>query len=201
MAKGGAFERLICKELSLWWSKGEKKDIFAKTRGSGSALKRGGSKWEGGDIGFLDPSGEPLIRAFNIECKTGYAKKKKLKSGRVRETNWCTLDIIDSNLKNPTIMAMWDQCEGDALLTSREPILIFRRFRRSTCIAFRYLLFQHLLDHYHQDPEPPTWTEVHTLDTSITIMNFEVFKEWIPDIRPFLGYPKKPHLYIPKGVS
>jgi len=34
--KGGSYERLKLKELSLWWTGGKEKDIFQRTSGSGS---------------------------------------------------------------------------------------------------------------------------------------------------------------------
>lgn len=77
-AKGGAFERLICKKLSLWWTDGEREDVFFRTSSSGGrATQRSkqGKKTFGqyGDIQAADPIGQPLMDLCVIECKDGYA--------------------------------------------------------------------------------------------------------------------------------
>jgi hypothetical protein len=77
--KGGAFERLICKQLSLWWTAGERDDIFWRTAGSGARAttrsKRGrGTKNQYGDVQATDPIGQPLIDLCTIEIKKGYSR-------------------------------------------------------------------------------------------------------------------------------
>lgn len=198
--KGSAYEREVCKDLSLWWSYGQNPRVFARTRGSGSALKIGGSKWEGGDIGFVDPEGEPLIRVWNIEAKTGYAKKSKLTSGRIRESNWCALDIIDSSLKEPTLLAMWLQCERDALITGREPVLIFRRYRRKSSIAITSTFYGALIETFNRPNKNVPILKIYVGDwfestSTLVFLSLTDFFEWIPDIRPH--YDLKPRLFIP----
>lgn len=75
--KGRAFEISICQQLSLWWSEGERDDIFWHTHSSGArATKRArkGKKTANscGDIMALDPIGEPLLKLFCFELKRGY---------------------------------------------------------------------------------------------------------------------------------
>lgn len=75
--KGGAFERHICKELSFWWSRGKRDDIFWRTHSSGGrATQRAkqGKRTRGQycDIKAEDISGVPLMRFAVIECKDGY---------------------------------------------------------------------------------------------------------------------------------
>jgi hypothetical protein len=76
--KGGAFERLICKKLSLWWTDGKRDDIFARTASSGGRATQRSKKnlttfGQYGDIQAADPIGQPLIDLAVIECKDGYA--------------------------------------------------------------------------------------------------------------------------------
>jgi len=75
--KGSAFERLICKQLSLWWTDGDRDDVFWRTSNSGGrATIRGRQSKETfgqyGDIQATDPIGQPLMNACAIECKKGY---------------------------------------------------------------------------------------------------------------------------------
>jgi hypothetical protein len=92
MAKGADFERDISRTLSLWWSHGERDDIFWRTSMSGgrATVRRKVGKataYQAGDITATDPIGAPLIKATVIELKRGYKR-------------WGILDMIDS--KNPT---------------------------------------------------------------------------------------------------
>jgi len=77
--KGGNFEREFCKMLSLWWTLGERDDVFWRTAGSGARAtvrKRKGKDTHGqyGDVQAVDPIGEPLMRLCTIELKRGYPK-------------------------------------------------------------------------------------------------------------------------------
>jgi|WetSurMetagenome_2_1015567.scaffolds.fasta_scaffold05051_2 hypothetical protein len=129
MAKGGSFENEICKQLSLWWSDGQRDDLLRRTAGSGGQAT---SRWKGGkdtanqhgDISFSDEIAKPLIDRYNIECKTGYASTVK----------WDILDLIDSKQKITVIEKFWDQCAYDAARTNKTPLLIFRRNGRGKCV-------------------------------------------------------------------
>lgn len=76
-SKGSAFEREICKKLSIWWAGRE--DIFWRSSQSGGrATQRAkfGKRTAGsyGDITALDHKGRLLLKAFTIELKRGYPK-------------------------------------------------------------------------------------------------------------------------------
>lgn len=77
--KGSAFERAVCKDLSLWWTGGSSDDVFWRTAGSGgraTTRAKKGSATAGayGDIGAVDPSGEALLKVVTLELKKGYTK-------------------------------------------------------------------------------------------------------------------------------
>jgi len=79
MKKGSAFEREICKQLSLWWTGSERDDVFWRTSGSGARAKTraktGGQTFgQYGDVQATDPIGQPLLDLFSIEIKRGYSK-------------------------------------------------------------------------------------------------------------------------------
>lgn len=87
-SKGSGFERDISRRLSLWWTGGDRDDIFWRIKGSGARAttrSKKGKKTYGqhGDIGAYDPCGSPLVKLFSIELKRGYAK-------------WCVTDVLDS---------------------------------------------------------------------------------------------------------
>jgi len=77
--KGSKFEREICKQISLWWTDGERDDVFWRSATSGAMAKtrsKKGKKTFGqyGDIQATDPIGQPLIDLCVIELKRGYKK-------------------------------------------------------------------------------------------------------------------------------
>src|SRR5690348_956214 len=77
--KGSSFERGLCKTLSLWWTSGERDDIFWRTSNSGGRAtfrnrRNNKTTIHCGDICAIDPLGESLLRLVVIEAKKGYNK-------------------------------------------------------------------------------------------------------------------------------
>lgn len=80
MSKGGQFERDVCRQLSLWWSSGERDDLLWRTGGSGGrattrARKNLATCNQHGDICAMDKSVEPLLKVFTFELKRGYSRQ------------------------------------------------------------------------------------------------------------------------------
>lgn len=195
MSKGSSFEREIAADLSKWWTQNMevvRDDIFYRTDGSGSRFtsrkKKGkDTAYQGGDITFSDPIGELLIKNWNIELKTGYGTKSKIKdeNGKLIKKiteRWDVLDLLDSKQREPTLIRMWKQCENDAKLTNREPILIFRRNNRKPCIMLTHNYKMFLCDCFGD-------YNSNTISFSIwykqyyEILTLSNFFNWIPDIR------------------
>ena len=77
-AKGGAYEREICKLLSKWWTDGVRDDVFWRSASSGGRATRRTAKGKDtygqyGDIQAVDPIGLPLTQLCTIEVKRGYS--------------------------------------------------------------------------------------------------------------------------------
>ena len=77
--KGSSFERELCKKLSLWWTDGDREDIFWRTAGSGARAtvrSKQGKQTAGqhGDIAATDPDGKDFLSVVTIEMKRGYNK-------------------------------------------------------------------------------------------------------------------------------
>lgn len=73
-SKGSAFERQVCKDLSLWVTNGQKDDCFwrsAMSGGRATVQHRKGQDLShvSGDICATHPDGYPLIENWFIECK------------------------------------------------------------------------------------------------------------------------------------
>jgi len=126
MGKGDNFERECCRYLSLWWSDGEKDDIFWRNRRRITSRTKAAER-QMGDIAAVHPEGIPLTELFNIEIKTGYAKTKHGKKFKI--SNWDILDLIDSTKPKgrKVFWDFWEQTKTDAELSQRIPLLIFSR--------------------------------------------------------------------------
>ena len=77
MAKGSEFEREMCKKISLWWTHGQRDDVFWRSQNSGGRATVRGRKGQdthgqAGDIAAVHPCGEPLLQTFAVELKRGY---------------------------------------------------------------------------------------------------------------------------------
>lgn len=184
MGKGSSFEREISKQLSLWWSEGKRDDIFYRSHSSGARFtqrKKIGktTAYQAGDITCSDPEGEMLIKNWNIECKTGYGSKTK--SGINR---WDILDFVDSKQKIPILQQMWNQCKRDAEITNREPVLIFRRNNRLSCIMMS-IYYKNKLVNYYGNSNCYAISIAFSENVCV-IMNLDDFFYWISDIGGFL---------------
>lgn len=136
-SKGSGFEREVASKLSLWFSDGERDDIFYRSHSSGGrftmrAKAKKDTAYQSGDITCSDPCGKSLIDKWSIECKTGYGK-------------WDVLDLLDSNQKVTQLEQFFKQCSNDAEECGKEPLLIFRRPQRKICICIRRNYFLHLV--------------------------------------------------------
>ncbi len=68
--KGGAFERLMAKTLSLWMSDGKESKALVRSVLSGGWGMAGSQGWrQAGDLAPNTPEGEEFRRLFVVECK------------------------------------------------------------------------------------------------------------------------------------
>ena len=188
--KGASFEREVNKELSLWFTNGQRDDVFGRCDCSGGRFtqrhKTGkDTAFQAGDVTFTDPLGIPLVKEWSIECKTGYGGKKRIKDkegktlGKLQK-QWDILDCIDSKQENPVFTMLWKQCIRDAELSNRKPVLIFRRNLRAKCIVIKYSYFM-ALSSYFGDFKSPFFI-FKTTEEKIIVMALKDFFEWIPSM-------------------
>lgn len=128
MAKGGSYEREVCKLLSDWWEPG-RDDIFWRSSNSGGRAtmrRRRGKSTFGhcGDIAATDPIGQPLIRWAAIECKRGYNR-------------YSPMDALD-RLAN-TLPMQWEEfiTQAKEAATNAQAVtwlLIYRRDKRRAMV-------------------------------------------------------------------
>ena len=172
--KGGNFENKMCKALSLWWSEGERDDLFTRTASSGGRFtqRRKSNKDtanQEGDITATTSEGLFLINACCLEMKNGYK-------------NWSIMDILDKPVRSgkstPQAFELFYQqaCESD-----KWPVIIAKKDGRKELIAFPKQMFFELLK--ISDLRVPTHITVTPDKDSIIkhimiMMNLNDFFSW-----------------------
>lgn len=122
--KGSAFEREVCKGLSLWVSSGRLPDLFWRTASSGgraTQMKKKGVDLGhvAGDICSTHPAGESFIRKYFIECKA------------YRDLNIPQLVMKETGL----LAEFWSRARVEAESYGKIPILIFKQNQYPVCVC------------------------------------------------------------------
>lgn len=146
--KGSEFERGICKLLSQWWCPG-RDDIFWRSSQSGGRATQRRKQGQHtanaeGDIGLLDPVGQPFLDHVCLELKRGYG-------------SWSLQDLVEMNDRNkPKVLEFWSQVKRDAKArTARtgvhcEPMLIARKDGKQPIIIMLVRTAGLLMDRMHE---------------------------------------------------
>ena len=119
--KGAVFEREICKDLSLWISKGQYEDVFWRSSISGgraTILQKKGRRADAqmGDITAIRPIGRRLLNHFVVEAK--FYRDLMM---------W---GLLKGDTKTG-ICAFWNKLKTDLFLDGRHPMLIARQNQQS----------------------------------------------------------------------
>lgn len=180
-AKGSAFERWFCGQLSLWWSGGKDTDIFWRTAGSGGrATNRGrkGKQTAGayGDIAATDHRGQPVLSLMAIEVKRGYQK-----------------DTIQDALDKPAHAAR--QTYEDWILQAEQSAklagsvgwaVVFRRNRRVAMIMLPQFLWSFLRRAVMGDVTPiPFMTAWLPVQGNLRIVVMMPLQAFLEAVQPF----------------
>lgn len=114
--KGSAFERLVCKRLSMWVSHGEREDLFWRSAMSGGRATVGRRKGvdlahHAGDISATHPDGHLLTDQWYIECKA--YKDLRIESAMIEGKG--------------TLANFWREACEQATAHKRMPLLILKQ--------------------------------------------------------------------------
>jgi len=132
MSKGDNFERETCRAISLWWTEGERDDVFWRNRTRVTSNTPNAER-QLGDLSTVHTVGVPFVEVFNVEFKIGYSKTKQGKKHKV--IPWDLLDLIDG--KGKIFLEFWHQTQSDAILSKRFPMLIFKRDYHTPVVVMR----------------------------------------------------------------
>lgn len=173
--KGFSFENQICRQLSMWWTGGQRNDVFCRTRASGAfATMRIKSKksapYAGGDITFEDPIGQPLIDHFIFSVKRGYNDAVSI------------LSFVDKNIKAaPTLFKWWNQVAEQKEQHGKKASLLI--MRRDYCVPVLVLDTKEMLSlETWVGDYPYSQITVELKDQSLTLLNLQSFLTWVDPI-------------------
>lgn len=118
-SKGNAFERDVCRKLSLWVSDGARDDLFWRTAASGGratfiSRASGGTKLaaaQAGDVTAIDLAGFPLASQVVIECK--FYKRLQITEGLVKGTGY--------------LAQFWQRVCDEARTYGKQPVLVAKQ--------------------------------------------------------------------------
>lgn len=146
--KGRTFERLICKKLSIWITRGERDDILEPSILSGgratNQYKKTGSvdtAHQSGDIAMSHAAAQGFINNFSIECK--HYKDMGLDAMFFYEPK-------KSISRNTTgLIGWWIQCSGDAIRVNKHPLLIVQQNNRPIMVGMSSYTKQSFITGWH----------------------------------------------------
>ena len=162
----GAFERAICRLLSMWWSLGKDDNVFYRTEGSGGrATKRAragkGKQSRCGDVGLVEQTGKPFLDMFAVEIKKGYSK-----------------DTIQDLLDKPGVAAQTYETWLEQARESKQNsgsfswMIIVRRKKRKSLVMLPAKLWAGLTS---EEPQP--FATLHIDAETIIVLPLDHFTE------------------------
>jgi hypothetical protein len=119
--KGGSFERVVCRKLSMLVSEGERTDLYWRSAMSGGRARLQLNKeiinqTQAGDISAIGELGFWLINTYTIEVK--HYKDLQLASGFLNNTGF--------------LFNFWDKLKDDCRLTGKLPLMVAKQNHRPT---------------------------------------------------------------------
>lgn len=174
--KGSSFERQTAKKLSLWWSKGERDDIFWRSQSSGARAtqrKKQGKETanQDGDLTATDVDGFPLIDLLSIELKRGYP-------------DFTIEGLINKpNMKKSVFEKFVHQCQQEIANSDRMWWLVVKQDRREEILIFPRSFYEFLRSKREMSWKVSDFLELNYKNEKYVVIRFNEFLSNIePDI-------------------
>lgn len=184
-SKGSSYERELCKQLSLWWTNGDREDIFWRSSGSGARAKvrgRAGRATAGqhGDMAATDPIGAPFIEVFTVEIKRGYSEHT-------------VQDMLDRGVDGG--VQEWERFFSQTIESHQQAgsyswLLITRRDRRRAMIWMPMLVYQCLRSNelFSARPTPYIGMRVNVRSGGVLGVDWDIcgmtLDSWLSEVTP-----------------
>lgn len=167
----------------MWYSHGERDDIFWRTAGSGARatirMKNSGKMTSdsAGDISAIHPSGKKLTRMCIFELKRGYSAKNRSKGISL-------LTIVDKLIseKDPILIEWFKKLEKELKDHDRKfGFIIFQRDRKNPCITFHQSTLDYLKDRNTKKLKYALYcpaAHIYLWGMKLVVMKLEHFLRW-----------------------
>ena len=169
--KGSAFERFLGRELSLWWTNGEDRNIFMRSASSGAwntMHRNEGVSAHAGDIEAADRKGKLFTDKVMVEAKWYKSEQSLL------------FEVLLS--KRSQILEWWTKCELEATDMRKIPLLVVKFNYQIPFIVLPNYFYSEIYKTYGDPPiKSHLMAELNFDDTVykyIVIMRFDNFLNW-----------------------
>jgi hypothetical protein len=159
--KGNTFERLISKKLSLWYSKGERDDLFYRTSNSGGRFtvrkkQNKDTANQHGDVCSYDSESELFSKFILLELK-----------------HYKDIDLwsIFTETKGNNIINWWKETIEESDTADKEPILITRQNNRPMLLVTTAKLSDALMKYTEMIPV----IQIYSIEKNPCIFLFDDF--------------------------
>lgn len=164
--KGGAFEIVVAKSLSLWVTDGKRNDLFWRSSLSGgratNAFKKGDNKAHiAGDICAVDPMGDDLVQVFFVECK--HYKKLDLQTA------------VTTN--GGQLIKFWHEAVSKSNQHGKLPMIVVKQNALPVLMGLCDKGNRLITDFFGHDSFPPL---ASFPAANLTLWNFQHFLEKVP---------------------
>jgi hypothetical protein len=163
-SKGGAFERMIAKDLSLWLTDGRSDSLLWRTHASGGLGTVSKKRNEYGDLMAIDDEAKPFMDVFSIECRHGKCIKVR--------------DLI-YRPKNSSMVQFIEEGKRNAKESGRRPLWIFRENGQPIMVlmAERQMQVANLIGYFPQ--------------FDVSLMTYNTWKKVFTHLKLVSGGPRK----------
>lgn len=165
-SKGSAFEREICKRLTIWLIGKDKPIQFWRSAASGGlATLNSKNITVTGDIQALTPEAMKIAKYISFEAKTGYKD--------------ATFDNFFKDNKSDILRSFWIQCVSSARKSDKFAVLIFRKKGCQVIIGIDENMFKKFSKYLKLMPKLEICYESKYELPKMVIFDFEKFLETI----------------------
>lgn len=181
-SKGAEFEREMSKKFSLWWSHGERDDIFWRTQCSGgraTTRRKNGVETYGntGDLKAEDPIGAPFTNLFSVEFKRGY-------------NAFSFIDAMDRTRDSSTTLfeKFQHQADTQAWHERKQPMLVVRRDRHLPVMIISKKIFNMFYDYHGRFIKSNFLIYLPELKVPRNVLRLYDFFDWVaPETIPLIS--------------
>jgi len=190
MAKGGNFERDICKYLSMWVTRQMRDDIFWRTAGSGgratARMKKGKPTADSaGDMMSTAKYGKPYTDQVVWEFKRGYGGERSKRKPSEQIDPLSILDNPKHQKKKPVLQEWWAKISKERRSHKRKfAFIIFKRDRKDICISMTQKTFNYIEKKNRKFLRKKIYIKMYGYN--VVIMRLDNFCKWCNPQKTFV---------------